>query len=120
VLSVQPDNTDALVMKGIILGAMGQYDSALVCYRRAVEVNPQMMEAHANIGDACVEMGRYGDAVPSLKRALELRPDEPEAHYLLGVAYVRLGNLDDAREQCRILKRLGSSKEQELISLLSE
>jgi Flp pilus assembly protein TadD len=79
-----------------------------------------MMEAHANIGDAYVEMGRSGDAVPSLKRALELRPDEPEAHYLLGVAYFRLGNLDDAREQCRILKRLGSSKEQELTKLLSE
>ena len=107
-------------MKGIILGAMGQYDSALVCYKRAAEISPQMMEAHANIGDPYVEMGRYGDAVPSLKRALELRPNKPEVHYLLGVAYFRLGNLDDAREQCRILKRLGSGKVQELAKLLSE
>ncbi len=35
VLSMQPDNADALVMKGIILGAMGQYDAALFCYKRA-------------------------------------------------------------------------------------
>ena len=55
--------------------------------QRALELRPDIPEAHNNLGLALIQSGRSkGDAVASLQRAVELRPDYREAHYNLAHA----------------------------------
>jgi protein O-GlcNAc transferase len=79
----------------------GRLDEAIACYRRAIELKPELPEAHANLGAALKEQGRLDEAVGCYRRAIELRPELPEAHANLGAALQEQGWLDDAIVCCR-------------------
>ena len=46
----------------------------MICYGKALEIDPGYAEVHNNISHALVELGRPDQAVHSARRALELRP----------------------------------------------
>ena len=53
----------------------GRYDSALVCYRDAVELNPGYAEAHFYLGVTLEKSGGTVDAKPHWRTYQELAPD---------------------------------------------
>lgn len=66
---------------------------ALECFEEALELDPEMAEAHAGRADCFVILGHYGAMPPAeayraardgARRALELAPGLPEAHATLG------------------------------------
>ena len=55
--------------------------------RRALDLRPDIPEAHNNLGLALIQSGgSQGEAVASIRRAVELQPDYREAHYNLAHA----------------------------------
>jgi hypothetical protein len=68
----------------------------MACYRRAIELRPQLPEAHYNLGNTLHSLERLEEAAASFERALELRPEYAEAHYNLGCVLEDLGRLDEA------------------------
>ena len=71
-------------------------EEAVASYRRALELKPDFVEAHSNLGNALREQGRLDDAVACYRRALELKPDYANAHCNLGLALQNQGKLTES------------------------
>lgn len=65
--------------------------SAEDAYRRAIELDPTLADAHVNLGRLVHEAGDTVGAEAHYRRALDLRPDDATAAFDLGVALEDLG-----------------------------
>ena len=65
-------------------------------YKKALAINPNLAEAHNNLGSAYDKNGRIDDAMAEYKKALAINPNLAEAHNNLGSAYDKNGRIDDA------------------------
>ncbi|MGA7613978.1 MAG: protein kinase [Thermoanaerobaculia bacterium] len=59
--------------------------------RRAVRLDPHLMEAHVTVGELYTTLGRFKEAIWSFERALQLRKGSPEAILGLAVALDKSG-----------------------------
>lgn len=66
------------------------WDAALREYLEAVQTDPQLAEAHYNLGVAFAAMGQIDRAIAAFKEALEHNQNLYEAHFSLGRCYQRL------------------------------
>ena len=66
---------------GIALRNLGRADEALVCYDRALELDPDFSEAYYNRGQALEDLGRLEETLVCYERVLKL---QPEYEYLYG------------------------------------
>ncbi len=82
--------------RGLEARKEGRLDAAIVEFRKATELEPNLAEAFVNLGETYIEKRDYGGALAPLKRALELSPDLPPAHQLLGYALLAQGYAAEA------------------------
>jgi len=96
-----------------ILGAanarMGQTETALACYDRALAIKPDFAEVHNNRGNVLSRLGQHDEAIASFRRALQIKPEYAEAHNNLGVALYDAGELDQATASYRQALRVRPS-----------
>jgi tetratricopeptide (TPR) repeat protein len=60
-------------------------------YQRAVESDPNLIEAHMQLGNSLFVEARFDLAIASYAKVIQLEPNHPEAHYYLGLAYRQTG-----------------------------
>lgn len=96
ILSVVPDQPDALHLLGVLALQAGRHGLAVQYIGRAVELQGNAADFHSNLGSAYRGLGKSPEAAACWRRALELEPNFAEAHYNLGNAFSDLDNLDDA------------------------
>jgi Flp pilus assembly protein TadD len=48
-------------------------------FAEALEIKPDSVEAHNNLGLALLQLGRSGEAIDQFQQALRIKPDYPEA-----------------------------------------
>lgn len=58
---------------------------ACEAYRRAIELDPEMADAHINLGRLLQEQGDVAEAARLYHLAIECTPDDPVAHYNLAI-----------------------------------
>ena len=56
----------------------GHWDIAETHFRKAIEANPELAEAHYNLALSLDKLGNHGDATKHFKKALDLAPDNPK------------------------------------------
>jgi protein O-mannosyl-transferase len=71
-------------------------DEAIEHFKRAIELQPDCLDALIGLGKAWASLNRFDDAVKQYKKALDIDGNCVEAHYNLGVAWARLRRLDEA------------------------
>ena len=59
-------------------------DDAAGCYRRAVSINPDYVDACVGLGFVLSEQKQYREAEQYLRHALSIEPGNADAHYTLG------------------------------------
>jgi tetratricopeptide (TPR) repeat protein len=59
------------------------YDRAVEAYRRAIELDPTLADAHCNLGAVLYNRGRRTPSRRCFERCLELEPNHVEAHFNL-------------------------------------
>ena len=65
--------------------------------RRRLQSEPNLWEAHFNLGLAYAQMaGREADAIAEYQTALRMKPDSALAHFHLGNTFHKMGRLPDA------------------------
>ncbi len=62
-----------------MLEQLGKHDEAMVCYNKAVEINPQHSEAVYHKGRTLAQLGNYDDAIECYNNALKINPQYSEA-----------------------------------------
>lgn len=72
------------------------YDCALNNYNKAIELNPQYIDAYYSRGIVYDDKGDYDQAIRDYTRAIELDPQYAEAYYNRGFAYDNKGDHDQA------------------------
>lgn len=100
---------------GRILERSGDDGGAAAAYGRALEIDPERVEAATNLGALHVRNGRAELAVPVLEAALARRPDDGDAHTNLVVAWLALGRPDRAREAAERARSEGVALDPELL-----
>src|SRR5262249_13273931 len=76
---------------GIALTGQGKPAAAEAAYRKAIELKPELAEAHYNLGRTLSGQGRFGEAEAAYRKAIALKPAYPEAHTNLGNDLSRQG-----------------------------
>jgi tetratricopeptide (TPR) repeat protein len=94
------DRSATLVNRGIIHMQGRDIESAVADYRAAIAIDPDLAEAHVNLGIALLHRGGQDQAaIETLTRALEMKPTRPEvALYTRAVAHEMVGNVREAFE----------------------
>ncbi len=86
---------------GNAFAAQGKRAAAVECFRQAIALKPDYIQAHNNLGNMLREQGSFADAVQCFRVVISLQPDYAEAHNNLANALVDLGDLDAAIEAYR-------------------
>ncbi len=95
------DLVDFYINQGSTLYQRRQFSAAAVCYRRALELNPQDADAHYNLGNVFVQQENLAEAINCFRQAVRLNPNHAAAHFNLGNAHADQGHLDRAVESYR-------------------
>jgi len=90
----QPDSAVAHFNLGLAYTDVGKMTSAERAYRRAVELDPTLVEAWVNLAGALLLQWRFEEALEASQRAAELAGDMPLVHFNMGQAYLYLGDAD--------------------------
>lgn len=86
----------------ISLISLNQLSEAEKNLREALGYDPQLPQAHYQLGRVLEMRGQYAAAVQSLSQAVALDPTYPEPHYLLGRIHHRLG--EDALSRAEVAR----------------
>ena len=81
---------------GIIYDDLGQYETAVQNYGKAVALNPNLAEAYYNRGIAYQNLMQHELAIQDYDKFIELNPNSAEAYYNRGFAYTFLRQIKKA------------------------
>ncbi len=86
-----PSEAIAHLQAGIAADKQHHVEVAITEFRKATDLDPNLVEGFVGLGQAYLENREYGSAVAPLKHALKLNPDLIPAHQLLGYALLVQG-----------------------------
>jgi len=90
-----PKNAQLWTLQGIALSGQGHNKEALIAFRRALSISPDLLPALE--GAAQIEYAASSkDAIPLLHHLLQLRPNDQTSHAMLAVLEYQRGNCEAA------------------------
>lgn len=79
-----------------ICGMTGRIQDAPALLQAALAIEPNLPDAHNNLGLTWMEQGDLKAAIHAFEQVIQLNPDHGQAHYNLGIALQKLGDLNGA------------------------
>jgi predicted O-linked N-acetylglucosamine transferase (SPINDLY family) len=96
ILSIDPDNTDALHLLALVAHQMGKNKAAVWLIEKAIGINNTFFSYHNTAGNVYHALNKPDVAIACYNRAIALKPDYHEAYNNLGVALLEQGKLGEA------------------------
>lgn len=81
---------------GNVLFASGRFEEAGVCYRDALNIDPDLAESYVGMARVLHLHGQSPEAVEACNQALKLKPDCAKAYYFLGSYHRQRNELEEA------------------------
>jgi tetratricopeptide (TPR) repeat protein len=97
----QPPSAAALTNAGVGMAGLGQPQEAASLLERALQINPDLPDAHFNLALTLARLGRDDEALAHYQTALRLRPNHAKAWLNLGNLHARAERYRDAAEAYR-------------------
>ena len=97
-LKGDPQNSDYLNLKGIILLNQMKPERALLAFRLAGKKNPHQSTAYVNAGRALVAIGEFDQAEKLFKYGIELEPENLKTYIRLLDINIRRGDEKEAND----------------------
>lgn len=72
----------------------GQHDLAIVDFSKAVQANPQYVEAYISRGMSYAQKGQYDSAIADASKVIQLAPQNWYGYNNRGYAYIKKGQID--------------------------
>ncbi len=83
---------------GITAYKQGSIDAAVIFFKRACDIDPNLADAQYNLAVIFQSQKRGKEAIPRFEEVLRIKPSDPDAHYQLGVILQDLGRPEDSRQ----------------------
>jgi tetratricopeptide (TPR) repeat protein len=93
--------------RGTARMAEGQYDRAILCFDKAIAIEPEFAEAYCNRGTAYYEKGEYDRAILDFNKAIEINPEFADAYYNRAITHYHRQEHDKARRDVQKAQSLG-------------
>jgi len=81
VLDVEPNNADACALLGVVVGARGDFVSAIEWEDKAVSFDPSSGLLHFHRGTVLMAAQKLPEAIEAFSRAIFLQPNAPQIHF---------------------------------------
>jgi tetratricopeptide (TPR) repeat protein len=104
-LQTNPNDAEALNKRSLARMRLGNYRDAEADLRRAVTLNPNVSDYHANLGYVLWKLGLATEAVTAELTALKLDEKNYTAHYQLGRFLLRIGDPKQLTEAAAHLRK---------------
>jgi tetratricopeptide (TPR) repeat protein len=119
-----PENAKAATYAAaaILHRPAGQQDAnqAEAFLRQALAADPQLAEAHFEMGVLYQARLDWKQSATSLERAIALRPEFPEAHYRLSRAYAHMGRREEAQGEIAMQQKYSQQEKDDLNARMQE
>ncbi|MGF1541826.1 MAG: tetratricopeptide repeat protein [Pleurocapsa sp.] len=69
------------------LVSWNKYESALTCYRRAIQLKPNLVEAYLSLGELLIQTNQRKQAILCYQQGIKYNPNYAELYQRLGLAY---------------------------------
>jgi tetratricopeptide (TPR) repeat protein len=79
-LQIMPNHLNALILKGQLLGTVGQFQEAIAVVEQAMRIDVQNALLWSMYAALLTNTGRYQDALSAIERSLELDSSNPETY----------------------------------------
>ena len=96
ILYEQPINVDAWILKGNSYNNIKEYNKAMECYNRALEINPDNLLARENKILLLIDLGKREEAEKVYKEGLEITPNDLQSWCIKGDQYIAQKNIKEA------------------------
>jgi tetratricopeptide (TPR) repeat protein len=90
---------DEHLRNGVDAQQRGDLETAISEYRQALTIEPEMLEARANLGAALAAAGQFDAAIDEDYKALSQAPNNISLKRNLGLAYYKKGDMVHARTE---------------------
>lgn len=77
---------------GLDMYKLGKYEEAIACFRTAIRLYPDYIDAYYNLGMLLEYLNQGDEAIYVLKQILARKPDDDEAAYKIAQISVKLGD----------------------------
>jgi len=94
-IEIDPDSPLSHYWSGVAHKANHDFDLAIRSLRRAIDINPSIAPAYAQLGSTLTLMGRHREAMPHIQTAMRLSPKDRTMGYwvlIAGQTELELGN----------------------------
>ena len=105
------DNAHTRYDLGLVLDRLGRVSEAVAEYRRALDRDPNHLNALNDLGLALASQGRLGEATRHFERLVAIDPEDAEAHMTLGLVLAAAGARERAARAFRETLRLDPDHE---------
>ena len=86
----------------------GDLEGAVVSYQRALAIDPEYLEAQANLATTLLAQGKLDEAALAFQQALQLEPEHIDSHFGMGIVLDAWGQRRESRNSFRRVLRLDS------------
>lgn len=83
---------------GLTAHKQGSPESAIIFFKRACDIDPNLADAQYNLGVLYQMQKRYKEAIPRFEEVLRIKPVDPDAHYQLGIILQDTGRPEESRQ----------------------
>lgn len=80
-----------------------RYPEAIPALETATRLQPDLVAAWINLGEAYLRINQIGKAIPALEQALKFMPQAIDAQMFLSQAYAASGQIEKAQAQLKTL-----------------
>lgn len=105
ILAREPDNYNALAIKGSSFAYLDQFDEAFETLKKA-ETFGSDSDLYYELGYTCYELQRYDEAVEYLDKAIDLDSEYLDAYIFKGYSLAELQKYDEADKCADVLEAL--------------
>lgn len=97
--------TDAILQynQGIDYYKIGQYDNSIECFRAAIKIDPNYIDAYYNLGSVLEYLEQYDAALAIFKQIIVRKPEDYDAVYKAAWLSYKLGEYQKAKTYLGII-----------------
>ncbi len=97
-LTIEPAGPFDWCRLGITQFHENKLENALLCFQRAIDQQPDLVDAHFHAANVYFLQGNLENALRKYRQVLSIRPDLPQVHYNLALLFHDQGRFDKATD----------------------